>query len=136
MMYTSDFEKNAKKEKYLSKQVLFYRKIPDRFSVIKRADICPNSSEGLKKNKFTVLREYFHPHVKKTRKQLLRFTHERMSELLRISSRAYSDLEHGRSGFSAVTLLLFLNIFSDEQIVEFVSGFVKKLTELESKSII
>lgn len=61
-----------------------------------------------------LLKAYLYPYVKRARKDW-RLTQEGMAERLRVSPRSYSDLEHGRSSFSAVSLVIFLAHFSDEK---------------------
>ena len=60
-------------------------------------------------------------------------TQEDAAELLRMSSRAYADLERGESGFSATTLLLFLAQLSDSEIVELVRAFLKEVLKKENQ---
>ena len=45
----------------------------------------------------------------------LGWSQEKMSEQLRITSRAYGDLERGRYCFSSVTLLLLLRLMGKEE---------------------
>ena len=58
-------------------------------------------------------------------------TQEKMAELLYLTTRAYGSLERGKSGFSAVTVILFLALLSDEGIVRVVRDFARLLPELE-----
>ena len=44
---------------------------------------------------------------------------EAMSELLHIAARSYSELEHNRSCFSGVTLMVFLSMMDEERLLEF-----------------
>lgn len=60
-------------------------------------------------------------------------TQEGMAEMLRMASRSYSDLERGKSGFSATTLMMFLSIMSDEEVLRLVHGFKKEVLENKNK---
>ena len=44
---------------------------------------------------------------------------EAMSELLHIAARSYCDLEHNRSCFSGITLMIFLSMMNEERLLEF-----------------
>lgn len=66
-----------------------------------------------------IAQKYLPPRLRPWRKAR-DMTQEDAVELLRMSSRAYADLERGESGFSATTLLLFLAQLSDAEIVELV----------------
>ena len=50
----------------------------------------------------------------------------KLAELLHISPRSYNALKHQQYGVSAATLLFFLQLLTDEQMVEFVRGFTHK----------
>ena len=64
-------------------------------------------------------------------RQQMALTQEAMAERLRISSRAYSDLERGRYAASAPTLLfLFSMLEADAQSV-LVQQFMKQVQALE-----
>ena len=54
-----------------------------------------------------------------------------MSEKLHISERAYSDLERGRRGLSAATLLYFLMLLSEEGRVQFLREIEHELEDDE-----
>lgn len=58
-------------------------------------------------------------------------TQEAMAERLRMSSRSYAELERGECGFSATTLLLFLSMLPDDEILRVVKGFLKEVLRLE-----
>ena len=60
-------------------------------------------------------------------------TQETMSEKLRMSLRSYAHLERGKSGFSATTLLLFLDLLPDEEMVFLVREFGQIVNQLESQ---
>lgn len=53
------------------------------------------------------LKSCFHSSLVRTRKALA-FTQAQMAERLAMDDRSYSELDHGRSGCSAITLALFL----------------------------
>lgn len=55
-----------------------------------------------------------------------KLSQERMAEILHISPRSYSDQEHERYGFSALSLAYYLMQLDDEEILL----FFKELREL------
>lgn len=60
-------------------------------------------------------------------------TQDEMAERLRITSRAYGDLERGKYCFSAVALLFLLLMLSEEETKDFLKEFRKRVDELEHK---
>lgn len=60
-------------------------------------------------------------------------TQDEMAERLRITSRAYGDLERGKYCFSAVALLFLLLMLSEEEVKDFLKEFRKRVDELEHK---
>ncbi len=46
-------------------------------------------------------------------------TQENMAEALHVSPRSYFDQEHGRYGFSAMSLVFFILLLSEEDLLEF-----------------
>ena len=48
------------------------------------------------------------------------FSQEHMAEALRISPRSYIDQEHGKYGFSAMTLVYYIFLLNDEEILTFI----------------
>ena len=48
------------------------------------------------------------------------FSQEHMVEALRISPRSYIDQEHGKYGFSAMTLVYYIFLLNDEEILTFI----------------
>ncbi|WP_322172301.1 helix-turn-helix transcriptional regulator [Acutalibacter caecimuris] len=60
-------------------------------------------------------------------------TQEKMADLLHMSVRSYCDLEHGRSGFSAVSLILFLAQLPEDKLLETVKDFRRLVEKLESE---
>lgn len=51
------------------------------------------------------------------------FIQEQMAELLHISPRSYFDLEHGKYGLSALTLIFFLLILSKTDVINLLDDF-------------
>ena len=58
-------------------------------------------------------------------------TQEEMAEKLHITPCSYIDLEHGKYGSSTVTLLFFLALLPDEEIICFVRGFFLLMLDSE-----
>lgn len=58
-------------------------------------------------------------------------TQEEMAEEMRISCRAYGDLERGKYSFSAIALVFFLLMMEDREILELLEGFRRKVKEME-----
>lgn len=59
----------------------------------------------------------------------------KMAEALRITDRAYSDLEHGKYCFSAISLLFLMLVMTQEQREEMLKEFeamVASVEELEA----
>lgn len=54
------------------------------------------------------LKSYFRDELKNKRQEL-KLSQEEMAERLNISTRSYSDLEHGANFCSAITLICFIN---------------------------
>ena len=48
-----------------------------------------------------------------------RLTQEGMAEALHVSPRSYFDQEHGRYGFSAMSLVFFILLLSEEDLLKF-----------------
>ena len=65
------------------------------------------------------MKRYLVTMLKGTRKRM-GFTQEAMAEELNISTRAYNNLECGRCGVSANTLLYFMLTMNDETLLEFI----------------
>ena len=65
-----------------------------------------------------------------TLRKLRGLTQEEMAERLRITSRAYGDLERGKYCFSAIALLFLLLMLSDEERKRFLENFHKRICEL------
>lgn len=61
-------------------------------------------------------------------------TQENMAEKLRISSRAYGDLERGKYCFSSTALLFMLNMMEDEEVGMLLDGFQEQVERLENQN--
>lgn len=66
-------------------------------------------------------------------RQRKELTQEEMAEKLRITGRAYGDLERGKYCFSAVALLFLLLMLDDQELRLFLEGFRKLVGILEHK---
>ena len=64
-------------------------------------------------------------------RQQMALTQEAMAERLRISSRAYSDLERGRYATSAPTLMFLLSMLDAESQGALIRQFVQRVQALE-----
>lgn len=81
--------------------------------------------------KYTMLvRKHLVGWVRRTR-VLENLTQEKMSEQLRMSTRAYSSLEHEKSGLSATTLMFFLSILPQKDILQLIEEFQKEFHQVE-----
>ena len=49
------------------------------------------------------------------------FSQEQMAEMLHINARSYLDQEHGKYGFSAMSLVFFLLLLSENDLIKFFS---------------
>lgn len=80
-----------------------------------------------------VLKAFFHGKLLHTRVEILGITQEEMAHRLTLSWRSYVDLDHGRTGCSAVTLSLFLVFVCNDPV-----GFLEELRyafeEVEAKA--
>lgn len=79
-------------------------------------------------------KKFFADYVKAARKNKER-TQEQMAEEMRISSRAYGDLERGKFCFSALSLLFFLFTLKDEEILQFIQDFRTALFQVEEQEV-
>ena len=66
-------------------------------------------------------------------RKLRNLTQDEIAERLRITSRAYGDLERKKYCFSAVALLFFLLMLSDNELKTFLERFRKRVYALEHK---
>lgn len=62
-------------------------------------------------------------------------TQEEMAERLRITSRAYGDLERGKYCFSALALLSLLIMLSDDEVRGLLADFRAKILALEEDMV-
>lgn len=51
------------------------------------------------------------------------FSQEMMAEKLHISPRSYFDQEHGKYGFSALSLIYFLLLLPEDEVIIFLKNF-------------
>lgn len=63
----------------------------------------------------------------------LNISQEKMSEYLRISTRAYGDLERGRFCFSATSLLFLMAFLDEKDVLKLLDEFKKLIDEVENK---
>ena len=61
----------------------------------------------MRKRYYDILREITHKHIINF-KIARRFTNAKMAELLFMDDRSYIDLDHGKTGCSALTIVMFL----------------------------
>lgn len=52
-----------------------------------------------------------------------KISQEHMSEMIHVSPRSYFDQEHGKYGFSAISLISFLLLLTQEELMEFLDGY-------------
>lgn len=57
----------------------------------------------------------------------MKYTMERMSETLNVSTRCYQEQEKGRMGFSGQTICRFLLSLKDDEILSFIHGLRKSV---------
>ena len=69
----------------------------------------------------THVKDYIRKFAKKKRKSL-NLSQEKLSELLNIAARSYSDLETGKFCFSSSTLLSFMLLLPDDEVLRFLHG--------------
>ncbi len=79
-----------------------------------------------------LLQKYVNKSITKYRKEN-RLSQQEVSSMLRISPRSYIDQEHGKYGYSALSLMFYLSVLQDEQIVDFVRSFMLEVEEAERK---
>ena len=51
------------------------------------------------------------------------YSQEKMAEKLHIAPRSYFDQEHGKYGFSALSLIYFLLLLSEDEVIIFLKNF-------------
>lgn len=69
----------------------------------------------------------------KIKRKELKVSQDKMSEYLHITPRAYSDLERKKYCISTVSLLYFLEMLSDEELIRFMEDFRKLHRELDEE---
>ena len=77
-----------------------------------------------------IVKEFLAEYTVRLRKER-ELTQEKMSEQLRITSRAYGDLERGKYCFSTTTLLFLLLMLRDDERKNFLEEFRKRVHNLE-----
>ena len=77
-----------------------------------------------------VTRKYLCKFIKPARKRL-KLTQEKMAEAMRMASRSLGAAERGEDGISATTLLFFLDLLPDTEILEIVHGFPREVRQQE-----
>ena len=86
-------------------------------------------------HQYSLLLRVFLTEQIKSRRKALHLTQESMAEKLRISPRSYISLEQGKSGCSAATLMFFLLILSNEDLLQLFAAFRRRLKEEESHEV-
>lgn len=76
-------------------------------------------------------REFLRQHVISFRK-VKNLTQEKMAERLRITIRAYADIEHGRYSLSSSTLLFLLVMLDETELNDLLEEFRGAVEEYES----
>ena len=77
-------------------------------------------------------KEFLAEHTTTLRK-LRSLTQDEMAERLRITSRAYGDLERGKYCFSAITLLFLLLMLSEAELKDLLDRFRERVHSLEQQ---
>lgn len=83
----------------------------------------------LRKQYIVFLRRFFSREVGKFRAQS-HLTQEKLSEQLCMAPRSYASLEHGKSGCSGLTLMLFLLLLKNEEVIQLLDSARKELGEV------
>ena len=79
-----------------------------------------------------LLRDFLSEYVDALRKRK-ELSQENMAEQLRITSRAYSDLERGKYCFSTVPLLFLLLMLDDDELRNLLAQFRESVAVLENQ---
>lgn len=82
----------------------------------------------LRQQYISLLRQFLSREIRKYRTRR-RLTQEQLSERLCMAPRSYADLEHGICGCSGLTVVLFLLILKDEEVLQLLHGARKELEE-------
>ena len=81
-----------------------------------------------------ILRKFFSEYVGTLRKRR-GLTQEQMAEKLRITGRAYSDLERGIYCFSAVALVFLLLMLEEHELRELLSLLREEIAKVEDREV-
>ena len=81
-----------------------------------------------------ILREFFSKYVSTLRKRR-GLTQEEMAEKLRITGRAYSDLERDIYCFSVSALVFLLLMLEEWEIKELLSPLLEEIEKVESREV-
>ena len=81
-----------------------------------------------------ILREFFSKYVSTLRKRR-GLTQEEMAEKLRITGRAYSDLERGIYCLSTVALVFLLHMLEEGEIKEILSLLREEIEKVENREV-
>ncbi|MCI8592476.1 MAG: hypothetical protein HFI88_09070 [Lachnospiraceae bacterium] len=61
------------------------------------------------------------------------YSQEHMAEMIRIAPRSYFDQEHGKYGFSALSFVMFLLAFPEEEMLEMLGEIRSLMGRLEKE---
>ena len=86
-------------------------------------------------HQYTLLLRVFLTEQIKSRRKVLHLTQEAMAENLRISPRSYISLEQGKSGCSAATLMFFLLILSNDELLCLFAAFRRRVEEEDGHEV-
>ena len=81
-----------------------------------------------------ILRKFFSEYVSALRKRR-GLTQEQMAEKLRITGRAYSDLERGIYSFSTAALVFLLLMLEEGEIKELLSSLRDEIEKVEGREV-
>lgn len=88
----------------------------------------------LRKQYKSLLRRFLSREIGKYRTQC-KLTQEQISERLCMDPRSYADLEHGACGCSDLTVVLFLLLLKDEEVLQLLRSARKELKEAERHDV-
>ena len=86
-------------------------------------------------HQYTLLLRAFLSEQIKHRRKALHITQEAMAEKLRISPRSYISLEQGNYGCSAATLMFFLLILSEKEVLRLCEAFRRLVDEEDTHGV-
>ena len=86
-------------------------------------------------HQYTLLLRMFMTEQIKGRRKALHFTQETMAEKLHISPRSYINIERGKSGCSAATLMFFLIILPEEELLQLCAEFRARVDEEDAHEV-